>query len=564
MDLGVSIMKFSKRVNYALLGFLVMINLAFRYPTTPHEIGTDSFHLHMIANSVSHYGYATWIVHPFSFFGLTPESTPTAYPYVLSGLSQISGLDMEFTILLFSIFLGLVGVFNCYIMAKEIKNDDLFIFIVVFAFSLSPIFLKFTIWTVTGRNLFIALFPLFIWSVFRNLHQNKINYKYVAMSILIFIILLAIHRMSMLIPIFIFSLIISIFLYKKLTKISLPKKSWFIAPSIWIGIFTLFISAQLFDWGFYQELKLVTKYQEGYFFKGGEITDRMLNIILDYGSRYGILFIFAILTMLLMLFYSKRYFIGSSAKIKINRSFNRIFFPIIFLCFTPLIIMGVYISLILLPFVSLVIGFGVIYMVNGVKNIHRRKLAMVLSKITAISIIVILFISILFSIFMINHWRRPKEPVDTTDWLPEEDYDMALYINVFGNKSNYILNSWGSGGRIEAFITKSKYLRLNLSRVSLERGSFLDLYLYDTLYMVTSNEDSDIMNIHSLSFESDSQKISIFLTQNEIKFAIQKNKIMGQIIVGGGTLRPSNFIISMYSNRYKVYDNGDLSLWCLD
>jgi hypothetical protein len=370
--------------------------------------------------------------------------------------------------------------------------------------------------------------------------------------------------MSMLIPIFILALIISIYIYKKLTKMKLPAKSWFIIPLIWIGLFMFFITAQLYDWGFYQDLKLVSKYQEGYFFKGGGISDRIFNISIDYGSRWGIMFVFAIFTIILMLFFTKRYFIGNDAKIKINRSFNRIFFPVIFLCFSPLIVMGIYISLILLPFICLLIGFGIVYLISTVKNIRSLKFRKTLTKIAALSVIIILFISILFSIFMINHWRRPTEPLDTTDWLPEEDYDMALYLNEFGNKSNYLYNTLGSGGRIEAFIDKPKYLRLNLSRVSLERGSFLDLYLYDTLYMVTSSDDYNVINIHSLNFETDYQKITIFLTQNEIKLVIVENQLEGQIVVGGGTIRPSNFLQSMYSNRYKIYDNGDLSLWSLN
>lgn len=558
-------MKFSKRINYALIGFIAMLNIAFRYPTTPHQIGADSFHLHMVSNSVSHYGYATWIVHPFSFFGLTPETVPTAYPYILSALSQLSGLDMEATILLFSIVVGLIGTFNAYLMAKEIKNDDLFIYIVVFAFSLSPVFLSYTSWTVTGRNLFLALFPLFIWSVFRNLNRAKMDYKYIGMSVILFIILLSIHRMAMLIPIFILAFIVAVFLYKRLTKISMPTKTSYIAPFIWIGIFISLLFAQLLSWGFYSDLGLDWVYQEGYLFKGGGITNKILNLGVDYGGKYGPLFIFGIFAMIIMLFFTKRYFKGEVSKIKVNRSFFSVLFPLIILFYTPLLLLGVYTSLVLLPFICLIIGFGVIYLFERLKNARKLKFRKFFKKLAVVIIISSLIIASVFAIFMINLWRRPIAPADDTVWMSEETYDTGMYLNEFGNNSNFVLNDWIIWGRIIAVSKKSIYLRLNLSRVSIQRGSFLDLYYSDTLYVITSKEYSTTENIHGLSFEKDTQRIALTLTQSDIKFAIEKNNIpKGLFMAGGGALRSSVFFSSMFVERYKIYDNGDISIWNLD
>jgi hypothetical protein len=55
------------------------------------------------------------------------------------------------------------------------------------------------------------------------------------------------------------------------------------------------------------------------------------------------------------------------------------------------------------------------------------------------------------------------------------------------------------------------------------------------------------------------------LTQNDIKFAIEKNNIpKGQFMAGGGKLRASNFFSSAFVERYKIYDNGDISIWNID
>jgi len=76
-------MKISKKTSYGLIAFLVLLNVALRYPTTSHEVGVDSFVIHGLANSISENGYAKWVVHPLSIFGFYPYSYPSGVPYLL-------------------------------------------------------------------------------------------------------------------------------------------------------------------------------------------------------------------------------------------------------------------------------------------------------------------------------------------------------------------------------------------------------------------------------------------------------------------------------------------------
>lgn len=66
-------MKLTKKANYLLM-FLVVLNATFRFPTTPHELGVDSFKMHGMANFISANGYVKWIMHLLSLFGLYPKS----------------------------------------------------------------------------------------------------------------------------------------------------------------------------------------------------------------------------------------------------------------------------------------------------------------------------------------------------------------------------------------------------------------------------------------------------------------------------------------------------------
>jgi hypothetical protein len=145
--------------------------------------------------------------------------------------------------------------------------------------------------------------------------------------------------------------------------------------------------------------------------------------------------------------------------------------------------------------------------------------------------------------------------------MAEESYDTALYLHEFGNNSNYISNDGIISGRIDAFLKDDLYMRLNLSRVSIERGSFLDLYYYDTLYIITSGEIRATGTIYSMSFDTDYQKLSLYLVQNNIDFALEKNNIKGNLLRGKSGLRPSQLFASLDEKRYKVYDNGEITLY---
>ena len=120
----------------------------------PHEIGMDSFDIHSIANSVSTFGYAKWWIDPAAIAGFYPFSYASLVPFVLSGISQCTGINMERTIWLFSAFIGLFSAFTAYLMAGAIRDDDIFKYLVAFAYSTSAGILYFTTWTVSTRGMF--------------------------------------------------------------------------------------------------------------------------------------------------------------------------------------------------------------------------------------------------------------------------------------------------------------------------------------------------------------------------------------------------------------------------
>lgn len=106
-----------------LLIVLIILSIIIRIPITSNEVGNDSFLVHGEANSISTYGKAIWVIHPLSFIGIYPLSVPSTVPFLLSGISQTVNLEMAQVILIYSILLGIIGIFTMYILALELKND---------------------------------------------------------------------------------------------------------------------------------------------------------------------------------------------------------------------------------------------------------------------------------------------------------------------------------------------------------------------------------------------------------------------------------------------------------
>lgn len=205
----------SKGKKVILFLLLIVLNIVLRIPSIPHEKGADSFFIHSISNSISSFGYANWWVHWLSVFGYYPYSYASAIPFSLSGLSQITGIEMETTILLFCITLGLFSIFSSYLLASVLYDDFMFKYLMSLFYSISPSIMFFSTWEISARGPFIIFLPFFIYLTIRNLQYAK----HVLLLLICIIFLFSIHHLAIIIvPMILFFIII-----KVLSKIKLHR-----------------------------------------------------------------------------------------------------------------------------------------------------------------------------------------------------------------------------------------------------------------------------------------------------------------------------------------------------
>lgn len=214
-------MKLSKKVKYGLFILLIILNLILRYSVTHHEIFHDSFEMHILANSLSEFGEARWWVHPLGIIGMYPNSYASAISFILSGISQSTGLEVESVIFIYGLIFGLFCMFAGYIVAGEIYDDDLFKFLVAFGFSTCQGVLTYTTWTAPARSPFIILLPLFLYAL---LKSRKHHLRFGLITIILALLLLATHHLAFyLIPIFAACFLVTL-VYKLKERIGVIKK----------------------------------------------------------------------------------------------------------------------------------------------------------------------------------------------------------------------------------------------------------------------------------------------------------------------------------------------------
>jgi hypothetical protein len=378
---------FSK--NSTLIAFIILIalNIIIRLPMTYHEVGVDTFYIHALASSISTFGRAEWLIHPSSFFGVYPYSYPSTQPYLLSGISQALGISIENSILLFSLFLGQLGLFSAYLLAKEFFEEDVYSLIAAFLFSISPNLIRFTYWQASTRGLFLAMLPLVIWLFIR--FGDKTKFKYLVLLSLALVFLFATHRTSWFLVIILFAFVASYIL----TSISSMLN--YLAPmnaNIYRMFTVLFLSSALFLLQFTKmALFDLDDYSTGLYGSGTDFLTLSTNLFVDYFGKIGIMLLLSVLGIIALSY--KRIVI-----------FKENFLILCFILLLSLMGLKNYSPLVIAPFILILGAFGIHSITNSSLNNFKRG-----PVLAGIFIFLCITSSMLFTLFMIDHWGVNKE-----------------------------------------------------------------------------------------------------------------------------------------------------------
>ena len=519
-------MKFSKRSKYLLFGLLVALNIIIRIPSVPHECTDDSYAIHTLANSISLFGEARWWLHPLSIGGFYPYSYASSVPFLLSGISQCTGMDMEWTIWLFSLVGGVFSMFAAYLMAGAIKDNDLFKFLVAFAYSLSPGILLHSTFNASTRGLFTMLLPLFIYLLLKT--RNYLR-NIVLIFILFVLLLVTHHYIYFTIPVILAYAVLLTFgkLKEHVRFIKIPTNYTNIAfIACFLGIllmpfFTrLFIAGSRYNW---------------------------LNLMIVTNMRYtGILFAFALSGFVYL-------------TLKANKKFEEWFLLLTLLCFAALLYILTYAHFFMAIFFCILAGVA---LTNIAKAPKQKK------KTVAIIIIISLLLAVGFSGFY-QHWRTHKYGGRNEWYMRETTNAGALWIkdnidknkNLVGNGGSYNVRAKrmfaASGSRpsilVSTGISALVYGFINESYIVMKKNSPLTKEFYwDNPYVEVGGKSiGGQLNWFSQQLDIDGRYGKQFIKKFNLSYMIESTDIHDPIIR------------SVQEKKDNIYDNGEIRIWTL-
>jgi hypothetical protein len=306
-------------------------------------------------------------------------------------------------------------------MAKSFVDNKLMIYIMAFSYSTTPIFLHETTWQGTYRTLFTAILPLLFWSFFKN-HQTG-RKKYLVFSLFIGFVLYATHRMGLMLPLYYLAFLLSVIYPRIVTLLEgkiriIDKFLPYVFPSLYALIFSIFSIYPFFSkMRFFSNMKY--DYSEGLLTSGFQTPRVMLNMIVDYYSRSGLLMIFSLIGFIILIEKLRR-------PVK-NKNYLVIAFSL--LLSAPFFLNGEYMTIYLIPIFSVLISLGVKGFVSFVETI---TFSLKVGYPAPQFLIATFFISsCMFSIFM-NYWwtTAPYSTIiNVNNWMDERVIQSLTFID---------------------------------------------------------------------------------------------------------------------------------------
>ena len=511
------------RIQFVLLTLLVIINLIFRYPFTPHEIGWDTFVMHSLSNSITEFGYAKWWINYLSIYGFYPGSYASSVPFIISGISQIAELVTESSIWLFNTLLGIIGIFAAYIMAGQLDKNKFFKFFVAFLYSLSPGFLFLSTWQLSPRGLFIALLPLFIFLILKMYSaKNKVVLiKYVLLMGFMCILFVATHHIFYFLATILLSYAFVLIFYKmkKFIPLYLHKSSLLILFCTPVILFFLPFFTRLF-------------------IETGSRYDWISTIFLVYFRNAGIPLLFFIIGLVYLL--TKKY-----------KTIQESFLITNVYCLIPLVYVKLY-----------SVWFDIIYICifagMCMSNILKSNL-----KYASLIVVVFLLLSVSFGGFY-QYWNTGVESgISIIDrHISDGTYGAALWMKHYVSNDNIIVvNNPAISRRIIAIseiptLTGDDsidvtYGVVDIGNLNISKNSPFSINFYrDNPYVVTPGSGTTDYFIRKLnSVDIKSRWGELIISRYNISCIVEYEPV-------GDNL----FIRSVHENKNSIYSNGKISV----
>jgi len=556
----------SKRVRYLTLLSFISFNIAIRFPYFTHQRGVDTYYIQAFTNSLVHHSHTYWYVHPFTLFGLTPNSYPAGFFYIWGACAKIGNVPLESINIFQCYIITSFGILGMYMLSKHLFPKFKFIILSMFFYSTSYLFFDFSFWAASTRIYIIAFFPFFVWLLLRynynltvdgsNKYNWRFNWKYIILMLLVSIIVLTFHRTGLLFIIIIVCFSGSLLLINYLNGIKNPFK---IRP---IHLFLLYCCAifvllllQSFGVGFYGQSGFYFYKSKGFLFQGTSWYVLFINNFVDYAARMGFSMLFIPFGLIFIFFYN-------NMDMK-----SKFFILMLLLILFSIMFYSTYCGLILVPIFCLLSAFGIYYITEELSlKIFRQKRNQIKLKVRALIIsfiILMMMVNVISLALLYDHYideeilRQSRQP-----WCTEETYQCALYKNSYFNYANTTSNIELVKDRVDAFSNNPSIFAGIPFGVKVERVKLSDFLNSKTLFSLSSQSSSTRQSLFINGSVNNNENVHI-LHKHNIQLLVEDNtyEMQNTPFYKSGELREWSFSKSTHETKYMIFTNSRINLF---
>ena len=395
----------SRKTVLFILGAILLISIALRYPLVEHErFQSDSYFIHILAESIVKDGHASWTFSPLSYVGYYPFSCSSGVPFLLAELSELTGLRVEICVLLTDMMLAILFCLGCFLLARQFLMRPEFVLLATLFAVCGPRFVDTTYWDGSARGPLIVFLTLAVLAAYRgaSMGQSRMYVIAVVFGALTF----ALHHMAVLLVIFGMSYVIATFESRYLLpKIIVRRRQAAALVNIAFILGVLVITFLIFDYlTSPEETGLV---ESSLFNSDIALLDMLVDLAVSYTSQIGFILPVAVLAVI-------------SLHRRSQFSMSNIFLFLVIVCFVPLLDRALYVAMVLTPFVAIL---GTLWIRNLDMN-SKRKIGVILL------VSVLIASSIFLPMWSSSRWNDERYLTGDTVEVELQDFNDATYLRV--------------------------------------------------------------------------------------------------------------------------------------
>lgn len=157
-----------------------------------HLAGIDTYKWQDLASAVAVEKNIPWLTHPLALFGYAPRSYPSAHPLLLATIQMLGGTGVDWGFYVVSTITAWIALGTTWVLGLALWPTRRPALLFCLFYLVAPVFIRYTHWA-TGRGLFMALFPAFLWLC---LVPARVHRRGIALAGMALLLLLS-HKVSL-------------------------------------------------------------------------------------------------------------------------------------------------------------------------------------------------------------------------------------------------------------------------------------------------------------------------------------------------------------------------------